>query len=409
MNIGFVGLGKLGLPVALAIESKGHSVVGYDINPDVKEYVKQRQIPYREEGLQPLLDETRLNVLDSIEDVVAQSEVVFLPVQTPHGPEYEGTTRIPDTRADFDYSYLISAISQIKIATEQLNKPIILDVISTCLPGTFTTKIQHLLNDKIRYVYCPQFIAMGTVLNDYLNPEFNLIGVQDQSAADELEQFYTTINEAPCVKTDVTTAEGIKVFYNTLITAKTVLGNSMGEMSERLGMNVDDIYHALSLSTKRIISMKYLKAGMSDGGGCHPRDNIALSHIANKIGMSHNIWEDLMEAREKYEEWHAELIADLAEMHRLPIVLLGRAFKPETDIETGSPAILISNLLTEYGYEHEHVNDTKADKKAIYFIATENLRYKRIKFVPGSIVLDPFGIIPMQGHVMVQHLGRKRV
>lgn len=110
---------------------------------------------------------------------------------------------------------------------------------------------------------------MGTVLEDYLNPEFNLIGVESEEAADKLEAFYSTINEAPPVRTDITTAEGIKVSYNTWITAKTVIANAWGELAEKTGMDFDDIKRAWDLSGKRLISTRYMNAGMSDGGGCH--------------------------------------------------------------------------------------------------------------------------------------------
>lgn len=407
-EIGFVGLGKLGLPVALAIESKGHNVHGYDINPAVADYIAARQIPFKEEGLQPLLDETRLEVVKTIGEVVAKSDIIFLPIQTPHAPEYEGTTRIPETRADFDYSYLKQAVGEVATQASLQDKQTTLAVISTCLPGTFEREIKPLLNDKVSYVYTPQFIAMGTVLEDYLYPEFNLIGVEDEVAAKRLERFYKTINDAPAVKTDVTTAEGIKVSYNTWITAKTVIANAWGEMSDKLGMNFDDIKKAWDLSTKRLISTKYTNAGMSDGGGCHPRDNIALSKIASDVNMSHNIWEDLMAAREQYEEWHAETIADLSEQFELPLVILGRSFKPETNIETGSPAILVSNMLKEWGVDHQHYEDfVGIPQKAVYFIGTAHKRYQNITFPKGSVVVDPFGIIKDQPGVVVRRLGRK--
>lgn len=407
-QVGFVGLGKLGLPVALAIESKGHEVIGYDVNPGVASYVENHEIPYKEEGLQPLLDATNVKVMKSIGEVVARSEIVFLPVQTPHGPEYEGITRLPETRADFDYSYLKEAIGTVALEAARLEKPTTLAVISTCLPGTFEQEIKPLLNEYIDYVYTPQFIAMGTVLEDYLHPEFNLIGVENEEAADKLEDFYKTINDAPAIKTDVTTAEGIKVSYNTWITAKTVIANAWGEMAEKTGMNFSDIKKAWDLSTKRLISTKYTNAGMSDGGGCHPRDNIALSKIASDVGMSHNIWEDLMAAREQYEEWHADVVSSLAEEHDLPVVLLGRSFKPETNIETGSPAILVGNILKEKGIHHQHYEDiTGIPQKAVYFIGTAHNRYREMTFPKGSVVIDPFGIIEDQNDVIVRRLGRK--
>lgn len=398
-KVGFIGLGKLGLPVALAIESKGHEVVGYDVRPEPYEYIKNKSIPFVEKDLQLLLDNTNIKMVETVEEMF-DCDIIFAAPQTPHDSRFEGTTRLPKDRADFDYTFLKRTV----FATSEFSG--ILAVISTCLPGTYEREIKQLVG-KQKYVYVPQFIAMGTVLDDYLNPEFNLIGVEDEDAANLLEKFYATINGAPCVKTDITTAEGIKVSYNTWITAKTVIANAWGEMSEKLGMNFGDIKKAWDLSTKRLISPKYTNAGMSDGGGCHPRDNIALSYIANKVGMSHNIWEDLMAAREDYEVWHADLAAKTAELHDLPLVILGRAFKPETEIETGSPAILVSNILKEWGVEHIHVNDLEHYRPAVYFIATQNERYARLVFPEGSTVIDPFGFIPDQDGLEIIHIGRK--
>jgi len=101
MKIGFIGLGKLGLPCALAIDSKGHSVYGYDLNSDVKRILEEKKLPYREEGADDLLQTHNIK-WGSIKDVVENSDIIFVPIQTPHLPKYEGDTRIPSERADFD-------------------------------------------------------------------------------------------------------------------------------------------------------------------------------------------------------------------------------------------------------------------------------------------------------------------
>lgn len=402
MRVGMIGCGKLGLPVALAIESKGHEVVGYDVNPAVKGYVAEHKIPYREADLQPLLDATKMKMLDSIREVVEQSDLIFLAVQTPHDPKYEGATRIPDDRKDFDYSYLVAAVKEAATACKELGQKKTLAVISTCLPGTFDREIKPLLNEYVSYVYTPQFIAMGTVLADYLDPEFDLIGVHDQEAADLLQDFYKTINDAPHVVTDVTTAEAIKVSYNTFITMKTVLANTWGELCHKVGANVDDIFKSWSLSHKRLLSPKYLKAGMGDGGGCHPRDNIALSYIAEQIGLSHNIFEDLMKAREDHAEW----LAKECMKGTNKVTILGRAFKPETNIETGSPAVLVANILREKGVEVQHVEDTDEVAAPVVLIGTQHARYADYEFKPGTTVIDPFGYIPDREGVSVVRIGR---
>lgn len=408
-NVGVVGMGKLGLPVALAIEGQGHNVMGYDLNPAVGEYIDNRQIPYTEEGIQPYLDATKVRVAQCVGEVVKKSDIIFIPVQTPHDPQFEGATRLPDERKDFDYSYLEMAVADVAAECAKLATKKTVAVISTCLPGTYENKIKPLLNEYVDYVYAPQFIAMGGVIQDYLNPEFNLIGVESEVAADQLERFYATINDAPNVRTDITTAEGIKVSYNTWITAKTVLANAWGEMAHKTGMNFDDIKKAWDLSTKRLISPRYMDSGVGDGGGCHPRDNIAMSWLADEVGMSHNLWEDLMLAREEHMGWLANEAVELSKEHELPLVIMGRSFKPETNIETGSPAVLASNILKEQGVPHQHYEDvTNIPQPAVYFIATKHDRYKTFRFPIGSVVLDSFRYIPDQKGVTIIRVGNTR-
>lgn len=407
MTVGVIGLGKLGLPVALAIESKGHKVIGYDINRKVRTYLDDRKIPFKEAGLQPLLDNHSIELKSDVASVVAEADIIFLPVQTPHAPQFEGATRLPDERADFDYTFLKNAVSSVAESALKQKKHTTLVVISTCLPGTYEREIKPLLNEYVHYVYNPFFIAMGTVLADFLDPEFVLLGY-DGDVDTDIGGFYRTIHRKELFWTDITTAEGIKVFYNTFITMKTVLANTYGEMAHKLGMNVDDIYSALSLATDRIISPKYLRAGMGDGGGCHPRDNIALSFIAKSIGLSHNIFEDLMKSREAHAEWLAAMVVTQHAIKQLPIVILGKAFKPETNIQTGSPVMLIASMLEEEEVPFLHIgeDDEIPELVGVYFIGTQHDQYRSVEFPKGSVVIDPFGYIADQEDVEVIRIGR---
>lgn len=409
-KVGVIGLGKLGLPVAVAINSKGHDVWGYDIAPEPQQYLIDRQIPYQEADLQPLLDAHTVTVAGSVETVVREADIIFAPIQTPHDSRFEGVTRVPKDRQDFEYKYLVSAIATIAEAAQRLQKHVHLIVISTCLPGTFEERIAPVIagNEYITYYYNPFFIAMGTVVKDFLNPEFVLLGADDKEKSKFIEEFYATLHDKPVFATDIKTAEGIKVFYNTFITTKTVLANTYGEMAHKLGMNVDDIFTALSMATDRLISPKYLQAGLADGGGCHPRDNIALSYIAKKINLSHNIFEDIMSAREDHMDWLARLTIDESNKSGLPLVILGRSFKPDTNIETGSAAILMANMITEdYGYPIKaHVQDMELTEPAVYFIGTKHERYTKYSFPAGSIVIDPFRFIDKHKHITVIPIGK---
>lgn len=415
MKIGMVGCGKLGLMVALTIESRGHEVRGYDIDPAVATRLKDRTLLFHEEHAEELLKNTKMQMVP-LSELCAWADILFLAPQTPHAPQFEGITPLPEERADFDYLPLITCVVMVN---ECLVRPTTCVVVSTVLPGTIERAIEPLINENFKLVYQPLFIAMGTVYHDFLHPEFVLCGTKHDDAAAELRHFYETIffpvykpiwntcdeMDNRVFRTDIRTAEGIKVFYNTFITAKTVLANIYGELAHKLGMNADDIYRAMSKATDRLISPKYLKAGMGDGGGCHPRDNIALSYVARRENLSFDIFEALMKAREKHTEWLADLCQQAAADSGLPIVILGMAFKPETNITTGSPSLLLYSILGRRDVP-VHLSDyPDMFEKSVFFIGCQHKRYQTYAFPEGSVVIDPFRYIPYSSAYSVIRIG----
>ena len=397
MKIGFVGLGKLGLPVALAVESKGHDVIGYDISENVKNIIEAKKIPYKEIWAQDYLDKSNIK-FESLDNVVEHSEIIFVPIQTPHDPLYEGITRIPDKRVDFDYSYLKDGMKKLSDSIEKQKKDKVVIIISTVLPGTIRQEIKPLLGKHTKICYNPFFIAMGTTMKDFLYPEFILFGVDDLDAADKAEKFYRTINNATFFKTTIENAELIKVSYNTFISTKIAFINTIMEMCHKLpNTNIDDVTNALMLGNKRLISGAYLRGGMGDGGGCHPRDNIALSWLARKLDISNDFFDQIMKQREKQTEWLVSLIKE-NQIKDKKTYILGKSFKPETNIQTGSPSILLDNLLKESGINaimyDPYVDSSKpVFEKGVYFIGTQHEVFERFNFPKGSIILDPFRMI----------------
>jgi UDPglucose 6-dehydrogenase len=269
-------------------------------------------------------------------------------------------------------------------------------IISTVLPGTIRREIKPLLGPHTKLCYNPFFIAMGTTMQDFMFPEFVLFGVDDYEAANTAEKFYKTIHKSTFFKTTIENAELIKVIYNTYISTKIGFINTVMEMCHHLpNTNVDDVTNGLKLASKRIISDAYLTGGMGDGGGCHPRDNIALSWLAQKINLSTDWFENIMMQREKQSEWLRDLV--LKNLVNNKIFILGKSFKPETNILTGSPSILLLNLLKENNKEIKiNSYDPFVDKeepqfdKATYFIGTKHEVFKNYNFPDGSIVIDPF-------------------
>lgn len=419
MKVGLVGLGKLGMPVALALSLKGHDVMGYDIDSArmQKQFFPHREIgPNGEPTIVPLLRESSIH-FGSLDEVVEHAEILFVAVQTPHEPEYEGVTRLPDERVDFDYSWLKAAVGDTARAIERLGSDRIVVVISTVLPGTIRREILPLVNNHVKLCYNPFFIAMGTTIQDFLSPEFVLFGMRDPEAAEKARELYATLHDRPVYETSIENAELTKVAYNTFITMKVCFANTLMEISHKIeGCDVDQVSGAFALATERLLSPAYLRGGMGDGGGCHPRDNIALSWLAREVDLSYDWFEGIMLARERQTDWLADLVEEQHErrgfQHRR-VGIYGRAFKTGTNLTVGSPAILLGNLLEERGFS-VHMYDPHIDEgpcpfsePAVYVVATRHDDFgdPDWAYPAESVVIDPWRYVPKRASVEVIHVG----
>ena len=421
MNIGVLGCGKLGLPVAIATAAKGNSVLGYDINPNINSkshpkdlLVTQESDQYNKGRLQDtdMLKNSTLRFTDSMEEVIKKSEIIFVAIQTPHQRKFEGDIPIPEDRADFNYDWIINCITELSKIMDNMNETRIVTIISTVLPGTLRKYIFPILSKNIKLCYNPFFIAMGTVVFDFYNPEFILLGHVDNEAEIKVKEFYKTITDAEVFSTSLENAEMIKVSYNTFITTKLVLANNMMEMCHKLpNTNVDEVMRALKMGTRRLISKAYLNGGMGDGGGCHPRDNIAMSWLNKELGIDYNYYDFIMKKREQQTDFLVDIVVEKYNETKLPICVLGTAFKPETNLEIGSPSILFVNLLKKRGIKCEtydpYMNPDKIFnfEKKLYFIGCKHAVFKSYNFPQGSVVVDPNRYIPLREGVDVVQVG----
>lgn len=426
-NIGFIGLGKLGLPCATAIAQKGYRVHCFDIDQNLVNDYKRNVIHLYEPNMKGRYMEVKDKIIfkESIEAVVENSEIIFVAIQTPHSPELDGSIRHHHVRMDFDYHYLISGVEEIARALNKAgpNGFKIIAIISTVLPGTMREQVypamKAIVNRPIGQgwglCYNPFFIAMGTTMQDFLNPEFTLIGQNldtgdSEEAGKALAAFYDTIQDSPKLRMTWDSAEGVKMFYNTFIGMKVVFVNTIMQICHQTpGADVDVICKTLQKGHDRLISPRYLDAGMGDGGGCHPRDNLALSYLSDKLGLSYNLFDFVMTVREQQTEW----LADLMLQHDGPKVILGKTYKPNTNLTYGSPGVLLANILKEKGcepivHDPEIASDVTMPKDpAVYLIGTNWPVYKTWKFNEGDVVIDPWGMIEDQEGVHVIRVGRK--
>jgi UDPglucose 6-dehydrogenase len=414
MNIGFIGAGKLGLPVALAVDAKGHNVCVTDINRYVKGYLIDKMIPYQEEGVPELLQEHNVDFVSNIDAVYNRSDIIFLAIQTPHNERFEGVTPLPEDRADFSYEYLIDAIQEIsEVADEWMIEKTVV-IISTVLPGTIEREIKPHLSEYLKLCYNPFFIAMGTTVRDFLNPEFVLLGYEDIEAANHVKEFYSTLHDRPIYDTSIINAEMIKVCYNTFISTKIAYANTIMELCHKVGADVDAVTNAIKMATSRLISTAYLSGGAGDGGGCHPRDNIAMSWLAKKHNLSHDLFEDIMLAREDQSAWLASIISDYVHANQgMRVIIMGLAFKENTNLITGSPSMLLIHQLEEgYGI-YPQVYDPNLPKysqiptaRGIYFVVTKHREFIDFPYPSGSIVIDLWRFVKVPNNVQYVPIGK---
>lgn len=415
MRVGWIGLGKLGFPIAVTVSARVAPVVGTDLRwADVAGCLTSQTWPHVELGLDRELAYHRLNVVGSIADVVTQSDVVFVAVETPHGPEHEGVTRLPATKADFDYTALKAVVREVA----KVGRPVTLAIVSTVLPGTMRREVLPLLDGTgIKLVYTPSFVAMGRVAPDLLAPEFVLMGAasnEDAALVHEVWARLLTAGNVTMFRVRLEEAELVKVAYNGVIGAKICFANTLLQICEQTNANVDVVSTILAQARARLWSGAYLRGGLGDGGACHPRDGIALSWLADDLQLGHDFFGSLMQVREAQTEWVAEIVEALAEQ-RKPILVYGRAYKPGTKLDTGSIAKLLHAILRERAPERQQVlcldpaldGEVTIPMNAVVVIGTPYPELQKTKFPRGTLIVDPWGIVPDAPGIVVHRLGRR--
>ena len=328
-KIGFIGLGKLGMPCAEAIRKKGFHVAGYDVADKRSDLVEMR---------------------DSIEDLVRDRDIVFIATPTPHEEGYDG--REPTSHKevkDFNYDSVKKVLAK---CNRHMGVTQSLVLISTVLPGTIRRELSPLVTN-VKLLYNPYLIAMGTVADDMINPEMIMIGTkkgvyETAYKAQQLESFYNQVcDNFPRIEFGTwEEIESMKIFYNTFISNKVALVNMIQDVAHKLGnMDVDKVTQALAKSTKRIVSSRYMKAGMGDGGACHPRDNIALRWLAKDLGLGYDMFESIMTARERQAETMAKAILT----HGNAVCFSSDSYKSGTDLVDGSYSLLVQHYVQKHG------------------------------------------------------------
>ena len=373
-KIGFIGLGKLGMPCAETIAKKGFDVAGYDIERKSSELVEIRE---------------------SIEDVCRDRDIVFVATPTPHEEGYDGREPTSHKQVkDFNYDSVKKVLTK---CNKHMGQTQSLVLISTVLPGTIRRELAPLVTN-VKLLYNPYLIAMGTVADDMLSPEFIMIGTKKGNyetahKAQQLESFYGMVcKDFPRVEFGTwEEIEAMKIFYNTFISNKIALVNMIQDVSQKLGnINVDKVTQALAKSTKRIVSPAYMKAGMGDGGACHPRDNIALRWLAKELDLGYDMFETIMTAREQQAENMAKAILE----HGKNIWFSSDSYKSGTQMVDGSYSLLVQHYVKKHGGQLVNGIDTPVQ------VVVRVHETDQITADNSTIIFDPWRTYPEGDNVV---------
>ena len=372
-KLAFIGLGKLGLPCAEAYAKKGFDVSGFDVKKITTNFVK---------------------TFTTLKETIKDRELIFIAVPTNHQEGYDGSkpsSHLPVQ--DFDYTIVKETLKDLSSHITQKQTVIL---ISTVLPGTIRRDLAPLLSNNV-LLYNPYLIAMGSVEADAMNPEMVMIG-SNKSANSQfhvavLESFYNQVcdNYPRIEKGTWEEMESMKIFYNTFISNKLSLVNMIQDVANKLGnMNVDKVTKGLAKSTKRITSDAYMKAGMGDGGACHPRDNIALRWLAKKLDLGYDLFESIMTAREKQAENMAREILKYGQK----IYFTSDSYKANTDLVDGSYSLLVQHYVKQLNGHVE--KDCKKPFDVAVIVHKDNTVPKNEK----AIIFDPWRTYPKDNNVV---------
>lgn len=347
-KLAVVGLGKLGVCLAVCFASKDYKVVGCDVNQKTVDLINQGKAPVVEPRLQEFINKSKNNLKATADpkEVIKNSDVTFLIVPTPSKKDHT-----------FSDEYLKTALKPLAVALKKNKKKYHLFVItSTVSPGTIEKNLIPLiekysgkkLNKDFGVCYNPEFIALGDVINGVLKPDLVLIGESNEFAGEQIEKIYKKVceNKPYVARMSIVSAEITKIALNAYITMKISFANTLANISERIAKaDIDAITKALGADKR--ISPYYLKGGLAYGGPCFPRDGKAFLAFTKR----HGIEAKLARATDEINQFQIKNLADKVLSHISKtkekfVSILGLAYKPDTPVIEESPAIkIIQSLL----------------------------------------------------------------
>ncbi|NDH64971.1 MAG: UDP-glucose/GDP-mannose dehydrogenase family protein [Microbacteriaceae bacterium] len=351
-----IGLGYLGATTAVALNKMGNRVIGIDPNPAKIASLSAGTVPFFEPGLDEALtealDSKQISFHSSYPQEAKDADIFLLCVGTPQAPG----TKAADLR------YLEAAIDE--LAPFYGENSIVVGK-STVPVGTavqLKSRLSALVQLPARLAWNPEFLREGNALFDSLSPDRLVIGTDDAFSERVLDELYAQLTEAgtPMVKTDIATAELVKVAANSFLATKISFINAMAEISEQVGADAVKLAEAIGHDAR--IGNKFLRTGLGFGGGCLPKDIRAFQARAEELGLGESV--RFLDSVEQINTRRRNRVIEVAqetfsELENLQVTVLGAAFKPETDDIRDSPAIAVAELFASAGSK-VRVHDPKA-------------------------------------------------
>ncbi|MGZ5312994.1 MAG: UDP-glucose dehydrogenase family protein [Solirubrobacterales bacterium] len=329
--VGVVGVGWVGLVTAACFAELGHRVVARDIDAEKVKALHAGELPMHEPRLGELLERNaeRLTFTTELAEL-AETKLLFICVETP-----------PTRSGDADLTSVKKAIGELEPGDGS-----IVVMKSTVPVGTGRALRREI--PGAAYLSNPEFLREGSAVKDFLEPDRVVIGAEaeDAAAAGELEALYAPLG-GPIVRTDLSSAEMIKLASNAFLATKISFINEIANVSEELGADVTEVARGMGLDPR--IGPRFLNAGLGFGGSCFPKDTQALKQLAGNSGYHFQLLSAVIEVNElQKRRVVGKLTKHLGSLEGKEVALLGLAFKPDTDdMREASSLVLAARLQGE--------------------------------------------------------------
>jgi UDPglucose 6-dehydrogenase len=337
-TIGIFGAGWVGLVTGGCFAELGHHVIVRDVVPERIEALQAGKPPFHEPGLAELLERNidRLHyTLDAAE--LAEADILFVCVQTP--PTYSG---------DADLSFVWTALDDLPRAQGRRTL-----VMKSTVPVGTGEKVRAALEARglqnVGYVSNPEFLSEGKAVEDFMNPDRIVVGAFDEADGAAVEELYAGI-DAPVVRTDVASAEMIKLAANAFLMTRISFINEIANVCEAVGADVVEVARGVGLDSR--LGPHFLRAGIGYGGSCFPKDSLALKQLASNSGYHFQLLAAVIEVNELQKRRVIQkLQKHLGKLRGKKVALLGLAFKAGTDDMREAPSIVLASRLLAEGAE----------------------------------------------------------